>query len=696
MQFASEQIRSAIVKEIVSGGQRDAAGTLSDDAMSVCIREATVLVDNVSLLADREVEAIHEIVFPDAILQSIVNGGTRRPIVSLHDLIGSNCMAESFALLYSQSVYNYSAMRIGRMEEVRPIARIMPSNENHAATCAVLVNACSVVLDTSACSVVYRLDALRYASARNTMRTVFSMMKSIVFRDTPRGGSIDLAVDTSNRGDAETLRLSDPPYTREHMHNANTDTDTIMVSRNSWLRRTWTLFVALAHGAEKERDLPIDDETVVGMSDRERNALRGRTVEAQKLSAISAMITAKIYDVETIRRYSQQSSADVSETARRNAMNVLRSLISDVASMNMALMCYYVHSAIRLVECAGSRYTAAKIDGQWPFRDPELCIWLWPQWRGSFDRTRANLRDAESTKPTAAVYREDARHLHSFRQTRTGATPLPARHWRPNDPLDTAACVQVDTYIGRTVSNLSYAIGVANASAEDAGTNNETIDELLGDVSERALELRSAVAKCQSELDNLVDGDVAPTYHQRAMVEAAVANWPGDMQWTLSNASSPTSAFAKIVDNSDGTRVIETESNRERQFSLCRRLDQLQADLMVAKKLLRVAEAMLGTKFDEARNDSKQSKSPVSTRHRVDPASLPDESIDDAQQLFQVKKEVGVGVDTDATHSDSVSVPQFVDRVSVASRPIACSSSTLYSGEDSEHSNLSRVKTEPR
>lgn len=588
--------------------------------------------DDYNSFAQNEVNCISQVVLPQVLLHAAVDPLSQAPL-TLYNIFGAHDTEQNMSLYYaiclkectlqmcSGSVNAVTEAAAATDRVATELFRTVQMNRSLYLYLELLMD----VLRATAASVMARALHMRYASARNTMRTVFSMCKTILFRDCPRGVAFcHSVVNAKDPKRLANLLLANPPFTRAHVNDSDTDVDAIATARNAWLSSAWSLFVSMTHGSEKEKDLYMNARvTKLHLSDAESQQLHSRTVRSHVVANLAAHLVSEtlmrfddINDIANAQQQQQQQQHKKNHKQRAQYLNDIEAIkanISDAGAMHLALFAYFAYEAIRNVERAdrlfipASTATSSTADAavmSWSMPDFELLPWLWPMWRGGLDRPRGTKFNALSTKPTSAVYREDARHIHQFRNTRSTLVRLPKQYWRPHDAQDTAAATSADSELAFATYAASYAVGIVNAIAADGSMSDQSVDEANVKVLHAGDRLARSIALHAAHLRTLIESSAAPTFHQRAMVEASIDEWPGDSQWTLASPNIPDkSAYALLSLDGDGLiNAEESGMKRESQFELCRRIDVLQSDILVAKKVLRAAESTVGgAHYREAR-----------------------------------------------------------------------------------------------
>jgi hypothetical protein len=477
----------------------------------------------------------------------------------------------------------------------------------------ILSNACLETLKVTAAIVAKRMLNEKILTARDQMRILFSVASIVAFRDVPRGS---MHVFRADKVEDISITIADVPYTRNAITGGNTQADASMVSRNAWLRTAWSVFVQIAYTREKTRDMPKEEYT----SQEERSRLTDGQITRSGCIAVADALAKRIH--------SREIMTIITETRGKNRLSyaaAVRQYISMYSAIVMGVVCDVMHEAMRKTELAGEPVRSSLVqDGEsglfyhsLSFRDPEKCVWWWPLWRGSVDRSRATREDALTTVPSIRVYSEDARHAHSFRGSRTASTSMPIRHWRPHDAQDTAATSNKESNLGMDVVLLTREIGTVQALSRDQNVDDETLEATIEKLRPLADKVALGISSSERMVRKIQRTASTPDFHSRAMAEASLEKWPGDDKWTQERPRDPRTGYVPIRKSPDGgiDVIRQSSDSRKNQRSACVELDTLRSDSRVAKAALRSAEQILRCYYEEARSDGEESgfRTPVFT-----------------------------------------------------------------------------------
>jgi len=356
------------------------------------------------------------------------------------------------------------------------------------------------------------------------------------------------------------------------------------LGRNVWLRQAWSLLLSVLYTESKLKIYP------------KKNDGEGKITYKDLL--LSYQATVAYFDANIMTRRDKIEKMYKSKTILAKIVNEYENIIG---VMNMVLYCYKI-------------YTIFKHNHEYDiYHRITHAAWLWPRYRADIEQCEIS----ESLKTTInalnwkSLY-EDSKHLHSFRATRTFATPLPEKYWRAYDPQDVSACVQSDSVLMQTCIKVADCFGLYESYNADLIKSQDKVNSMRELLYIKVSGLKKLVASEKERYIKFMSNGDIPDFDSRRKIFELMENDNDDtvnhLKWIKINMDNPKSVFIKldhdVVENqvSESVKLVKYDKTNKIQIKKMIAIDQLKTDIKIAQSLLRYFEQLFDAYFVEARD----------------------------------------------------------------------------------------------
>lgn len=410
--------------------------------------------------------------------------------------------------------------------------------------------------------IINRKVNTHHVTERYIMECIFSVVKLMIF---PNVGS---------------------QYTSCSMYDfiKTRDFEMEFMGRNVWLRQAWSLFLSVVYTESKLKIYPKKDGG------------EGKVTYKDLLLAYQA--TTAYFDANIVSKRDKIEKMYKSKTILAKIVNEYENIIG---VMNMALYCFKI-------------YTIFKQNHDYDiYHRITHASWLWPRYRADIEQCEIseNLKTTINALNWKTLY-EDSKHLHSFRATRTFATPLPDKYWKAYDPQDVAACVRSDSILSQTCMKVADCFGLYESYNADLLKPQEKVNDMRELLYIKVSELKKLVASEKERYLKFVSNGDIPDFDSRRKIFELMENDNDEtvnhLKWIKINMDNPKSVFIKldhdVVESqvSEDIKLTKYDKINKTQVKRMIAIDQLKTDIKVAQSLLRYFEQLFDTYFVEARD----------------------------------------------------------------------------------------------
>lgn len=431
--------------------------------------------------------------------------------------------------------------------------------------------------------IINRKLNMHHITERFLIECIFSVVKLMVF---------------PNVGESITAtQLYTPVKTR--------DFELEFLGRNVWLRQAWTLYISVLYSENKKYALKedVDDDENAFYLDDLRYAYE-KTFE---------------YYWKNIYMKMNESMAN-----KPIILKIKNEYENALGVMNMSLYCiklYYLYRDFNNFD-----YDI--------FHRITHAAWLFPKYRSDLEQCDISddLKNMINVFNYKSLY-EDAKHLHSFRASRTFGTEMPEKYWQSFDPQDSAACIKHDSILQEVCFDIANFFGLYESHNADFIKPQSEVDRLKEILYAKVLNLRSTIASEKDRYMEYMNNDDIPDYEKRRLISDLNIDLSDkkdideeqlikDLKWIKINMDNPRSVFVKIDDNIlenfeedklgtpseasssslNNVNLIKYDKNVKIQKRKMISFDQLGSDIKIAQSLLRYFEQLFNLFFMEARN----------------------------------------------------------------------------------------------
>ena len=400
---------------------------------------------------------------------------------------------------------------------------------------------------------------------RFVIRTIFSMVKLILFPNLNTGFTRYMLYETKKEFNEQEL---------------------VFLGRNMFLRAAWSLFVSLVYSHKKKQIYP-ESETQITIEDL--------------MNTYSEIL--KYYFSK--RKELSESDLNIEKPQRMIAENILLEYQNVLGVVSFAMTSFYIYLFTldhpRLYHDTNENFL--------------FNAWLWPisrmdLQRNTFDPdllSKINIFDS-------SIISEDAKHLHSFRGTRTFGTVMPWKMWQYNDPQDSSAIVREESLLGTVILDVSTLFGKYDSYLRDFNKSEYLIKELNNILFIKVLDLKKILnqeisryleMQSNSDIPEFADRVNATTFDDLASEFDRLPN----QMWVKAKKENQTSFLKideKIFKNQERVErsqieLIQYAESLKKQTEMMVKMDMLKADILIGQSLLRYFEQMFQKFFVEAR-----------------------------------------------------------------------------------------------
>jgi len=356
------------------------------------------------------------------------------------------------------------------------------------------------------------------------------------------------------------------------------------LGRNVWLRQAWSLFLSVVYTESKLKIYPKKDG--------------GEGKITYKDLLLSYQATTAYFDANIVSRRDKIEKMYKSKTILSKIVNEYENVIG---VMNMVLYCFKIYMIFK----QNQDYDV--------YHRITHAAWMWPRFRADIEQCEIseNLKTTINALNWKSLY-EDSKHLHSFRATRTFATPLPEKYWRAYDPQDVAASVRSDSILNQTCMKVADCFGLYESYNADLLIPQEKVNNMRELLYIKVSELRKLVASEKERYIKFSSNDDIPDFDSRRKIFELMENDNDDtvnnLKWIKINMDNPKSVFIKldhdVVESqvSENIKLIKYDKINKMQIKRMIAIDQLKTDIKVAQSLLRYFEQLFDAYFVEARD----------------------------------------------------------------------------------------------
>lgn len=377
------------------------------------------------------------------------------------------------------------------------------------------------------------------------------------------------------------------------------------LGRNVWLRQAWTMYISVLY-SENKRNAYKDEEQL-----DDENAFYFDDLKNAYMLSIDYYFN-NIYSKMNDNLLNKPIILKI-KNEYENALGV----------MNMVIYCLKIYYLYR--NLIGVDYDI--------FHRITHAAWLFPKYRSDLEQCDIS----DDLKKTINVFNykslyEDAKHLHSFRSSRTFGTPMPEKYWKSYDPQDSAACIRHDSILLEICFDIANFFGLYEAQNADFAKPQQEVDRLKEILYAKVLNLRSTIASEKERFIEYIMNDDIPDFEKRKIISDLNINLSSqskedelneNLKWIKINMDNPRSVFVKIdneiienfeksvYDSSksstssslENINLIKYDKNVKIQKRKMISFDQLGSDIKIAQSLLRYFEQLFNLFFQEARNN---------------------------------------------------------------------------------------------
>ena len=381
------------------------------------------------------------------------------------------------------------------------------------------------------------------------------------------------------------------PFTKYMLYEQKKDAneqEMIFLGRNVFLRSAWSLFVTLMYSHKKRAIFPESEVQI--------------TIDNTYL-AYSEIL--KYYFIK--HRELNNPALQIEKPQRMTAEKVLNEYQNVLGAISFAMSCFYIYLFMfdhdRLFQGNNENFV--------------FDAWLWPAFRHDLQRNRFDPTElAKINIFNTSVIAEDAKHLHSFRATRTFSTAMPWRMWNYNDPQDSSAIVKSESLLGLVILDISSLFGRYDSYLRDFSKSESVIKELKNRLFIKILDLKKILneqisnyleIQGNSDIPEFADRVNATTFEEWSLVPDGNRN----QRWIKSSHENQTlflridervfQNMSQISNNAIDMNLIQYDASLKTQTRKMVALDMLKSDILIGQSLLRYFEQMYQKFFVEAR-----------------------------------------------------------------------------------------------
>lgn len=406
---------------------------------------------------------------------------------------------------------------------------------------------------------------LNYSPARYIIRTIFSVIKNLVF------------INVNDEMNMLMIYENKPQLSRKEM---------VYIGRNAFLRSAWNLYISLIYSYEKQKlynsEVQIDDDKLLMIYNQILNYLNSKNDDIKMI--IETNNPKKSIYLKIISEY-------------KNKLGVI----------SMALSCFYIY---KMYSNIFNEYENQLI------RNIVFDPWMWHINKNELHKSvhndavfnKINILDRE-------IMFEESKQLHSFRATRTYGIPLPLRYWQYDDPQDSCAVTKTETLLGIIIKDVSVAFGKYDSYLRDLSKTDTMILDLKNLLYVKMSDLRNILNQEINRFLQIEQNNDIPSIQDRIISvyiddidKEKVISSNRNIWIRLRGKSQPLfvkldrELFLNEEKQSDEATLMKYDNDVNQQIKKMVIFDNLQSDIFVAQSILRYLESIFQKFFPEARS----------------------------------------------------------------------------------------------
>ena len=365
----------------------------------------------------------------------------------------------------------------------------------------------------------------------------------------------------------------------------NTDELTFL-GRNMFLRNAWSMYISLMYSFKKKK-IHVDSDVQITIEDT-----------YFMYSELLKYFFAKQKELS-------DPSLQIEKPQRMMAEKMLLEYQNNIGVISFAMTCFYIYMFMfdhdQLFQGNSDNFL--------------FDAWLWPPFRQDLQR---NTFDQEELRKinifNSSIIAEDAKHLHSFRGSRTFGTSMPWRMWNYNDPQDSSAVFRKKSLLGKVIVDTGSLFGRYDSYLRDYQTPEDLLKRLKDLLYIKILDLKKILNEEISKyLEIQRNGDI-PEFSDRVNATtfedlSLETGGKTDQRWVKSTKENQTIFLKideKILQNQDQVAnnqmdLVQFDSSIKSQITKMTMLDMLKSDIEIGQSQLRYFEQMYQKFFIEAR-----------------------------------------------------------------------------------------------